>query len=474
MGSNTALVAPYVDLLAPSVRADYDGNEPGVANTDALVAPSVPGAAETVASIGTLNELVETFAAVLENQGPPVDIERVIDGVARVGIPASSDEAKFQRLTGALANRAEKLLERSRTDQPRAALAQLALAWTRGLRSTTPQAEKSLADFLLFRLWCASEQAASRVEQPLVSLPTSPDGRIDPQEFEARLAGLTDHQRRVAENDRDSLFHLDFLLASLRARGGGIPERMLIVWKKKTWEAGGRKYSYHYPLLEVNDLPNPSRFDPAGLTTAHFSATLEMRRWCATVNPHWSEGWFAAGCRDLGGNLDWWHADWSTRAYLEPLLDSSIHVGDMGALLMALGIAAKEAGERGLATDALLAAISGSRVDAAAFGRALSDAAGSGAIKFSRWAKQLYTVAQSGAAAADAIFRAVEALFETGRGRENGDFGRMVELEYELAHLTGLKLRSPGCLRTLGALKVGGKTGRAASELLKRSTIVTP
>jgi hypothetical protein len=75
-----------------------------------------------------------------------------------------------------------------------------------------------------------------------------------------------------------------------------------------------------------------------------------MKRWCAIVNPHWSEGWFAAGCRDLGGNLDWWQADWSTRAYLEPLLDSSIRLGDMGALLIALGIGAKEAGERGLAT----------------------------------------------------------------------------------------------------------------------------
>jgi len=178
VGSNTALVAPYVDLLAPSVRAHWGANEPADANTDALAAGPMAGSSLRVAPMGTLNELIETFAAVLENQGPPVEIERVIDGVARIGIPATSDEVKFQRLTAGLANRAEKLLQRGRVGQPRAALAELALAWTRRLRPATPEAEKSLADFLVWRLWCASEQAASRLEQPLVSLPTSADGRI--------------------------------------------------------------------------------------------------------------------------------------------------------------------------------------------------------------------------------------------------------------------------------------------------------
>ena len=468
VGNDIALVAPYLDLLAPSVRAHWGGNEPVLSSTE--TAGPIAGQAMYVMPIRTLNELVETFAAVLENQGPPIEIERVIDGLARVGIPAAAGDANFQRLTAGLANRAEALLGRRATVQPRAALATLALAWIRRVRPARPEAEKSLADFLIWRLWSASEQAASRIEQPLVSLPTFPDGRIDGHEFDARLAKLTNGQRKAAENDRESLFHLDLLLGVLRTRGGAVPEKIQLIWKKKSWEASGRTYSYHYPLLEVHELPNPSRFDPAGLTTAHFSSTLEMKRWCATVNPRWPEGWFAAGCRDLGGNLERWHADWSTRAYLEPLVDSSTHLGDMGALLIALGIGASEAGQRGLATDALLSAISGGRLGPAAFGRALSEAAASGAIKFGRWSKELYAVAQAGTAAAEAIFRAIEVLFESGCGRENSDFGRIVELEYELAHLTRLKLRSPGCLRTLAGLKVAGRTGRAASELVNRSS----
>ena len=71
---------------------------------------------------------------------------------------------------------------------------------------------------------------------------------------------------------------------------------------------------------------------------------------------------------------------------------------------------------------------------------------------------------------AKAIFHAIEALFESACGTEGADFGRIVELEYELAHLTGLRLKSPGALRTLSALNIGGKTERAANALLKQSS----
>ena len=153
----------------------------------------------------------------MENQGPPVEIERVIDGVARVGIAAVTREAGFERLTAGLAKRAEKLLSRGSAPQPRAALCALALAWTRQRRMAAPQSENHLADFMVWRLWSASEQAAQRIEQPLLSLPTSPDGRIESTEFDRRLAALTDTRRMAAMGDPESLFHLDFLLARLRA-----------------------------------------------------------------------------------------------------------------------------------------------------------------------------------------------------------------------------------------------------------------
>jgi hypothetical protein len=200
---DAALIAPYLPLLAPSVRAGLEAAEPGAATMATREASPTVGTTLRVEPIASLNELVEAFAAVVENQGPPVEIERVIDGVARIGISAPADEMKFERLTAGLANRAEKLLGRGGISQPRAALATLALAWTRKCRTAAPESENDVADFLVWRLWCASEQAAQRVEQPLLSLPTSPDGRIEPGEFDLRLAALTDSQRKTAESDSE-------------------------------------------------------------------------------------------------------------------------------------------------------------------------------------------------------------------------------------------------------------------------------
>jgi hypothetical protein len=467
-GGDAALIAPYLDVLAPSVRAGLGTAQSVAAVSDTPTIITEDESTSRVEPLATVNELIEMFSAVLENQGPPAEIERVIDGVVRIGIAAARDDVGFERLSTPLARRAEQLLARNGVSQPRAALSGLAMAWTRRRRIPAPQSEGNLADFLIWRLWCAAEQAAQRVEQPLLSLPTSTDGRIDPGEFNRRRAALTPDQRSAAEEDCHSLFHLDFLLARLRAEGSANPVRTRLVWNKRTWEVQGKTYAYHQALLETEGSPPSSRFDPAALTAAAFRSTLEMKRWCATVSPRLCEGWFAAGCRELGSNLEWWEADWSTRAYLEPLLNAHTSIAPMGALLIALGLAAKEAGEGGLATDALIASTADSRVDANLLGRALIEAASCGAIKFARWAKRLHNAAQAGLVQARTIFHAIEILLES-HPQMTGDFGRLIELEHELAHLAGLRLNSTDALRALASLNTGGKTGRAASELVKRS-----
>ena len=466
-GTDSSHTSPYLPLLAPSVRAGLGAGTPGETEEAEAVPPATTHS--RITPISSLAELVETFAGVLENQGPPSDIERVIEAVARLGIAAAVNDSSFDRLTAGLAKRADKLLARGGTVQPRASLASLALAWTRGIRIPAPAAEKHLADFLLWRVWCAAEQAAQRIPHPLLSLPTFANGGIEGAELDRRLAALKPAERSAAESDRQSLFHLDFLLARLRAGRDPLDLRKRVIWKKQTWEAQGRTYSHYQPGLEIQGTAERSRFCPAALTAATFWSSLEMKRWCATVNPHGSEDWFAAGCCALGGNLEWWQADWSTRAYLEPLLDPQTSIRAMGALLIALGLAAREAGESGLAADALIATIADGRLDDKALGHALKGASSSGAIKYSRWAKQLDRAAQAGALQARTIFAAIETLFEAGAPADPGDFGRLVELQFELAHLTGLRLTNPSARRTLADLKTGGKTGRAATQLLALS-----
>jgi predicted component of type VI protein secretion system len=102
-------------------RAGFTAVSPGVSTAITLAEFHVQG-------IATLDELVETFAAVLENQGPPIDIG---------------------------------------TAQPRSALA--ALAWNHGFRSEPPKTEKNLSDFLVWRLWYTSEQAAQQCDRRVMS-----------------------------------------------------------------------------------------------------------------------------------------------------------------------------------------------------------------------------------------------------------------------------------------------------------------
>jgi len=245
-------------------------------------------------------------------------------------------------------------------------------------------------------------------------------------------------------------------------------QEMHLSWKTKSWEVAGKTYFHHEPALTLPNSLKPSRFDPARLSMVSFFASLEMKRWCATVCPVWREGWFAAGCRDLGYNIDWWQADWSTRAYLEPLLDPQTAVGPMGGLLIALGLGAKETGENMLAVDALIAALSEGRFSGDKLGVALVEASTSGAIKFSRWSKQLARVAQAGAMQANAVFHGIEALFESGSSwKEASDFGKLVELERELAYQTGLRLTLPGAIDGLRSSSVRGKTMQTITELLR-------
>src|SRR5260370_23846302 len=112
----------------------------------------------------------------------------------------------------------------------------------------------------------------------------------------------------------------------------------------------------------------------------------------------------------------------------------------MGGLLLALGLGAKEPGESMLAVDALIASVGEGRLNAAALGRALIEAASSGAIKFARWSKQLTQAAPAGPQQANTIFLAVELLFESCHGVAAADYFNLDALERELAHPPSLRL----------------------------------
>src|ERR1700722_10540807 len=96
----------------------------------------------------------------------------------------------------------------------------------------------------------------------------------------------------------------------------------------------------------------------------------------------------------------------------------------------------------------------------AMLGQALVEAASSGAIKFSRWSKQLTRVSQTGLSVARALFDALEILFASDHAHGAGDVHKLIELQLQLAHFTQSRLSEPRAVQNLRRVLAGGKTKR--------------
>jgi hypothetical protein len=84
--------------------------------------------------------------------------------------------------------------------------------------------------------------------------------------------------------------------------------------------------------------------------------------WIRLIWPQDRRSWFAASAALLLDNLDWWEARWHDRQRFEPLFEPWTTLGHEAALLVAVGLQAKEPGQRGLAVDATAEAVEGGRL----------------------------------------------------------------------------------------------------------------
>ena len=89
-----------------------------------------------------------------------------------------------------------------------------------------------------------------------------------------------------------------------------------------------------------------------------------MFRWMATIQPGYRGAWAAMGAVLIGRNVDWWSAAWGNRVYLEPFIDPVASIDSHGRTLLGMALGAKEAGERGLASDVVGLALVDGRLTA--------------------------------------------------------------------------------------------------------------
>ncbi|MDY0164898.1 MAG: DUF6493 family protein [Thermoguttaceae bacterium] len=193
--------------------------------------------------------------------------------------------------------------------------------------------------------------------------------------------------------------------------------------------------------------------------------TVGAVRWTASLWPLARESFFARAAEEIADNLDWWEAMWQNKALLEPLLDSGTPLGTMGLLLLALGLAAKEPGESGLATDIAIVAIEDGRLGSDNLGDMLAQLLPTGLIKPGRWQKTLSEVARVSPVHTLVVQRALQRALQGDPKCLPRDFGKLLDVLKELSFALGLSVTHEPCREML--LQIGGgKVGQTAKALL--------
>jgi hypothetical protein len=170
--------------------------------------------------IETLPELVEAVAHVYETAGPPDEIERVLDGIARLSDQRPPD---FDRLVRPIRHRADRIQAR-RHERTRAKwgsysdnevavnLATLVTAWVDGvepeLKSDWPV---TLGRFIVGRIAEVAHWAVGRTGEPMLAAPTHSGGWIEPVALVDRLA-----ERLRAGRTDEAWYRHDLVQAMLR------------------------------------------------------------------------------------------------------------------------------------------------------------------------------------------------------------------------------------------------------------------
>jgi hypothetical protein len=432
-------LASVANLVVPSLRERFRA---AFASPDAAPVPALPreevAAAPferaRIAPIVDVDELVEAYAAVLESEAAPEDLERVLDGVSRL---CAERPADFERVTGPLRKRAERILDPKQDFKfapLRRVFAALACAWLSGeYAPPTRLPDDPVPAFLFRRVDEAGARIARGRAAPLLAAPThrgctieplrlverfaasdgserydaiaallrlSYGGRADARPVARGLAGEAGAALRYALGDGGCAAGSDTALwiAASRARvpraydplidaafPGFGPDAAQPAVPDMTWDVRestvtdprtGRARTYRFcstrfsltPPLPAGvpaDLPTVNRWRAAARGSA-YEASPELLRWCGSIRPLERDAWFAEGCVRVGGNLDWHSAQWANRTYFEPLLESDVPVGTAGALLLSLGLLAKDATEGVLAVDGLGVALADGRLDASA------------------------------------------------------------------------------------------------------------
>ncbi|WP_342376153.1 DUF6493 family protein [Myxococcus stipitatus] len=469
------------------------GDDSAPSTAPAPATPASPTDARfAISPITTVDELLAALSSCIEDAGAPMAVERVLDGVARLGRQRPED---FARKSSALAQRAKKLGAKPYGEPLSFHLACLALAWLAPsgearatLRQLPCETMKHEHDVFM-RLFNERIQDIAVAldaghDDGLLSMPTHEGGWIAPETLVDRLLARAPGAGEPSDADLGlALFRLAPLqeattlsakrfkegpqghalqvvawvlhlsktapsmekpLASIaaRMRGDTPPTRYSYTVKAR----GEKPYIFREVFVTPESTPahraRTASWDiPSQMTATNLGDVLKpYPRWIATLWPSGMEAYFASQAYALSFNLDWNSAVWGNVASYEQLLHPWLRMGPMARLVLAMGLSAKEPGEHGVSADATLAALDTGRLTAEELGETMRELRPTGLINLKRWAATLARVASTSDTHALQVALVLQRTLRKTEGPAPRDDGALMKLLLELLAQTGTRL----------------------------------
>ena len=266
--------------------------------------------------------------------------------------------------------------------------------------------------------------------------------------------------------------------------GAGNAARFETRFRQEQTEYGPGRYldivtSENQPKKVPIDMPSQlfqrNRVDETSIRFHDIGTTAGSIGWLATLWPAAYEAFFAAGAQCIGGNLDWWEAEWHNRCFMEPLLNSDTPLLDMGEVLLLCGLAAKEPGEHGLAVDITIQAISDGRLGTDNMGRMLTTGITSGHFNLPRLAKRLHDIANASDLHAYVVMYSAETACPNADAKQlPRGIGDIFELLAEIGTQIERGIENPECRSFLAKITGSNKAAKAAKQLLSIETSFDP
>jgi hypothetical protein len=259
---------------------------------------------------------------------------------------------------------------------------------------------------------------------------------------------------------------------TLPSGGPDCPRPASYTWALSTGEVGW--FAQH---VQLPDHPRERPLPHCVLQVLHHhrmshgttsSGGLPGTRWLRTLWPVGQEALFAAACDQFARNADWWEAAWQNKTLLEPLLDPDTPLRSMGALLIGLGLCAKEPGEHLLAVDVAITTIADGRLGSDNLGATLAGLFAWSNAKLGRPAKTLAQVAAVSPAHAAVVATALAPLMPGLLADRPRDLVKLLALHEQLCAQLDLPV-TDDLATALAAVQGNSKLATTAKRLATRT-----